>query len=308
MRIMTDDIISTQELNARMMRRATLYSLLVGLFLVCLKTGAWLATGSLSMMSSLADSLLDVIASAINFVAIRYALMPADHDHRFGHGKAEDLATLAQSAFICGSAVFLVVEAGRRLFTPLPTAHGGIGIAVMMVSLLCTLALVLYQKRVIRRTESPLVAADSLHYFTDFLMNGTVIVSIILTNAFGWTLADPIFAILIAVWLMVGAVKMALSAFDTLMDREFSDPERESIKRTVRTTQGVLGIHELRTRRSGITQFIQFHRDLDERMSLRAAHDIATRVEVQVQQLFPKAEILIHQDPRQVTENGFIRN
>lgn len=305
---MTDNIVSTLKPDAGMMRRATLYSLLVGLFLVSLKTGAWLMTGSLSMMSSLADSLLDVMASAINFVAIRYALMPADDDHRFGHGKAEDLATLAQSTFICGSAVFLVVEAGRRLFNPLPTSHGGIGIAVMIVSLACTLALVLYQKRVIRQTGSPLVTADSLHYFTDFLMNGAVIVSLILSNLLGWTLADPIFAILIALWLMVGAVKMALGAFDTLMDREFSEPERDSIKRVAQATEGVLDIHELRTRRSGITQFIQFHLDLDERISLRAAHDIATRVEVQLQALFPKAEILIHQDPRQVTQTGFIRN
>jgi ferrous-iron efflux pump FieF len=279
------------------MRRATLFSLGVGLTLVVLKTAAWLFTNSLSMLTSLADSLLDVIASTINFLAVRYALQPPDEGHRFGHGKAEDLATLAQSTFICGSGVFLVIEGIRRLLNPEALHNSAIGLAVMTVSLLMTLCLVIYQRKVVRKTSSSAIAADAMHYFADFITNISVIVALLLATFTDFSQADPIIAMLIAVFIVYGAVKIGYTACQNLMDHEFSDEERASIECMVLEHPEVAGLHDLRTRRSGIYRFIQFHLDLDEEITLKRAHIISDTVEESLLRAFPNTEILIHQDP-----------
>jgi ferrous-iron efflux pump FieF len=280
-----------------LMRRASLFSLIAGALLVFLKAIAWSFTDSLSMMSSLADSMLDVMASTLNFVAVRYALQPPDHEHRFGHGKAEDLATLAQSTFICGSGVFLIIEGLKRIFSPEPVYNSHIGIGVMVVSIIVSLCLVLYQRHVVRKTSSGVIAADAWHYFTDFLTNVGVIVALVLTTVLGWKTADPAVALAIAAYIIYGAFVMGKGAFQNLMDREFSDEERTEIKHIVRGHAQVLGLHDLRTRRSGIHAFIQFHLDLDPEISLRQAHVISDQVEDSLMQAFPRTEILIHQDP-----------
>ncbi|HEU5046630.1 MAG TPA: cation diffusion facilitator family transporter [Rickettsiales bacterium] len=281
-----------------LMRRASLMSLIVGVTLVVLKGGAWLMSDSLSLMSSLADSMLDVMASTVNFIAIRYALRPPDDDHRFGHGKAEDLATLAQSTFICGSGGFLVIEGIKRLFLPEPVYNSSIGIAVMVVSIVMTFALVLYQRHVVRKTASSAIAADAMHYFSDFLMNIGVIVAIVMASHFGWKTADPLIALIIAGGLIHGAYHMGRAAFNNLMDREFSDAEREEIKRVVLGFPDISGLHDLRTRRAGIHGFIQFHLVFCNRdISLKQAHKISDNVEEALAAIYPHTEILIHQDP-----------
>lgn len=279
------------------MRIASRMSLIVGVLLVALKGIAWLLSDSLSMMSSLADSMLDVMAATINFVAVRYALQPPDAEHRFGHGKAEDLSVLAQSTFICGSGAFLIIEGIKRLIFPETIHHGAISILIMLVSIVFTLSLVVYQRYVVKKTSSSAIASDAMHYLADLISNVGVIVALVLTGALGWKSADPIIGIGIALCLIYSAVRMALRAFHNLMDREFSDEEREKIKALVKGFPGVYGLHELRTRKSGINSFIQFHLDFaDEDISLKQAHKISDEIEDALKLVFPHTDILIHQD------------
>lgn len=289
---------TTDEMG-KMMRLATVLSLSAGVFLVIVKAIAWSFTDSLSLMSSLADSMLDVMASAVNYVAVRYALQPADDEHRFGHGKAEDLATLAQSMFISGSGLFLVIEGIKRLFSPEEVHHNFLGISIMALSLVVTFSLVLYQRHVVRHTGSTTIQADSTHYYADFLSNAAVIAALLLGHYFSWRSADPLFAIAIATYLIISSVHMGLGAFHNLMDREFTEEDRHRIEAIVLATPHVLGIHDLRTRKSGLWGFIQFHLDLPPEMPLQQAHDISDGVETTLRQTFANVEILIHQDPFQ---------
>lgn len=281
----------------RIMRFASLLSLIVGIVLVAIKTVAWLISDSLSMMSSLADSTLDVMASTINFIAVRYALQPPDKEHRFGHGKAEDLATLAQTTFICGSGAFLVIEGIKRIFWPEPLYNSYTGIAAMVVSMILNIGLILYQRHVVYKTSSSAIASDSMHYLADLISNIGVIIALMLSTSFGWKTADPIIALCIAAYILYGALNMGKDAFHNLMDHEFSDAERDKIKAIIRDFHGVAGFHELRTRKSGINNFIQFHLDfLDENISLKQAHKISDDIEDALKHVFPHTEILIHQD------------
>lgn len=282
---------------AHLMRLATTLSLTAGIFLVFIKGVAWSITDSLSMMSSLADSMLDVIASAINFVAVRYALQPPDDEHRFGHGKAEDLATLAQSTFICGSGFFLIIEGLKRTFSPEPTHHEVIGIIVMLISIIVTLSLVMFQQYVVRQTNSTTIKADSAHYYADFLSNGAVIAALILSSYMSLPVADAFFALGIAGYLIFTSCQLGYHAFQNLMDREFLPDQRGQIEALVKAMPGVLGIHDLRTRKSGLNGFIQFHLDLDPEITLSRAHAISDDVEAMLMKNFPNVEILIHQDP-----------
>jgi ferrous-iron efflux pump FieF len=290
------------EQHGRLMTLAAVSSVAVASVLIVAKLGAWIATDSVALLSTLLDSVLDVAASLVNLFAVRRALVPPDREHRFGHGKAEPLAALAQAAFICGSAVFLLFEAGQRLVTPRPVEQTGIGIAVMLLAIVLTLALVALQRRVISRTGSVAIRADSLHYVGDLLINCTVILALLLSKHLGWTWADPIFAIAIAAYLVKIAVEIAGSSFDMLMDRELPDAAREQIVQIVRAHPEVIGMHDLRTRGAGPTTFIQLHLEMDGGMTLWQAHAIADAVEKELRRAFPGAEVLIHEDPYGVAE------
>lgn len=279
------------------MRRATALSLAVASLLVLLKLGAWYATDSVSLLTSLVDSTLDIATSFINFLAVRYALLPPDEEHRFGHGKAEDIAALGQSLFIAGSGLFVVLEAIHRFITPTPLNYGWVGMSVMGFSMFATTLLVLYQRYVIRRTRSNVVASDSLHYLTDILSNFGVIVAIAIGSFSDYVYADPIIALAIAAYIFYGSYQIGLRAFHHLMDREFSGEEREKILAIIHSHPEVMGVHALKTRRSGIYSFIQFHLGLDETLPLRDAHAIADRVEMALEAAFPHSEITVHQDP-----------
>ena len=290
------------EKAAKLTRWATYASVSVASVLIVVKLGAWLYTDSLSMLSTLIDSLLDAMASVVNLFAVGHALTPPDREHRFGHGKAEPLAALGQAAFITGSAIFLLFEAGHRLIDPRPVSHTEFGIAVMIVAIILTFALTRFQAYVVKRTGSLAIEADSLHYMGDLLVNGAVIVALLLVSQLGWWAADPLFGIAIAAYIIYTAWKIARQALDMLMDRELPDEERRRIADIVAGHPEVLDLHDLRTRASGPMLFIQLHLEMDGDMSLYRAHEVADAVEEELMAAFPNAEILIHQDPHGLDE------
>jgi ferrous-iron efflux pump FieF len=285
-----------------LMRSATYAAVGVACTLIVIKLTAWLATGSVALLSTLIDSLLDVGASLVNLIAVRHALQPADRDHRFGHGKAEPLAGLAQSAFVAGSGLFLIIESAGRFTDPQQITRPLVGILVMGASIVLTFALVAFQKYVVAKTKSMAVGADSLHYTGDVLINGSVIVSLLLSSHFNIAFIDPLFAIGIAIYLLWNALGIARSSMDHLMDREFPEAEREKIKQIARTYPGVQNAHDLRTRSSGAQSFIQLHLEMDGKLTLLEAHAIADAVEQKLRDAFPEAEVIIHQDPAGLSE------
>jgi ferrous-iron efflux pump FieF len=286
----------------RLMRLATYYSVGVAVFLILAKGTAWLMTGSVALLSSLIDSGLDALASLVNLLAVHHALQPADRHHRFGHGKAEPLAGLGQSAFIIVSALLLVGEAVQRLVEPVPIANAGLGIAVMAGSVVLCGLLVAFQRSVVRRTGSVAIGSDFLHYAGDLALNLSVIVSLILSTRFGVVLADPLFALAIVVFLLCGSAAIAWRSFNLLMDHEFPDADRQCIKTICDKHPEVQSVHDLRTRSSGQRSFIQLHLELDPSMSLQRAHSISDEVEAEIRKVFPLAEVIIHQDPAGIAE------
>ncbi|MGS0679899.1 cation efflux pump FieF [Shewanella sp. 125m-7] len=266
------------------------------LTLITIKLAAWMYSGSASMLASLTDSFADALASIVNFIAIRYAIVPADQDHRYGHGKAEPLASLAQSAFILGSAFFLMLHGSERLINPVEVQHATLGVIVSVIAILLTLALVMLQKRALAATSSTVVEADALHYKSDLFLNAAVLLALVLSQ-YGWWWADGLFAVLIALFIGQQAVGLAYRSVQSLLDRELDDETRERITRLAKQDPQVKGIHDLRTRESGKTMFIQFHLELDGTLSLHQAHKIAVETSERVRAEFVESEVIIHQDP-----------
>ena len=294
---------SSQEADrGRLMRLATYAAVATACTLIVVKLAAWVLTDSVALLSTLIDSTLDAAASFVNLVAVRHALQPADQEHRFGHGKAEPLAGLGQAAFIAGSALFLIIEASGRVFNPVPVTRGEVGIGVMLFSIALTIALVAFQKRVVAKTDSVAVGADSLHYAGDVLINISVIVSIALATLFGLHWLDPLFAIGIAGYLLYNAAGVFRGSFDLLMDREFPDEDRTAIRAIATAHPEVRNMHDLRTRSAGHYGFIQLHLEMDPRITLARAHAISDEVEAQIRAAFPHAEVIIHQDPAGIQE------
>jgi ferrous-iron efflux pump FieF len=282
---------------ARMRQRATYASVAVALTLIVAKLAAYLVTESISLLSSLIDSSTDLLASVVTLVGVRHALRPPDTTHRYGHGKAEALAALAQAAFVTGSAVFLTYEAINRLVKPQQVEEGLVGIAVMVLSILLTAVLIMYQRRVILRTGSVAIGADRLHYSGDLFMNVAVIVSLALTGLTGWPQLDPLFALGIAAFLVYGASGIARSSLGVLMDRELGHADRDHIRGIVMAHDATRGMHDLRTRNAGNALFIELHLELDSDMTLGEAHDVADEIERRLIGAFPHAEVLVHQEP-----------
>ena len=295
------------EQAASLMRLATYASVAVAALLIVVKFGAWVMTDSVSLLSTLIDSLMDVAASLVNLFAVRHALQPADQEHRFGHGKAEPLSGLAQAAFISGSAAFLLIESAERIFNPKSIENSEIGLATMVFAICATVLLVIFQKYVIRRTGSVAIRADSLHYQADVLVNASVIVSLLLATELGWSAADPLFAIAIAAYIVWGAWRIARSALDQLMDRELPDEDRQRIFDIAAKHADVSDMHDLRTRSSGTQVFIQLHLEMSGKMSLGEAHEISDQVMLDVQRAYPNAEVLIHADPEELEEEHAVQ-
>ncbi|MCA0200638.1 MAG: cation diffusion facilitator family transporter [Proteobacteria bacterium] len=287
---------------AALMRLATRAAVACAVLLIAVKTWAYLRTGSVALLSSLADSALDLLASGLNLIAVRLALTPADDSHRFGHGKAEPLSGLGQAAFVAGSAVLIIVQAISRLHDPSPVAEAGIGIGVTLFSIAVTLGLVTLQRYVIARTSSMAISADSLHYTGDLLLNASVIAALVLASmpGFGW--ADPVFGIAISVFILVNAIRIAVRSVDALMDRELPAEERERIIAVALKHPKVKRVHELRTRSSGVQKHIQMHIVLDPDLKLLEAHRICDDVERAIEGEFPGVDIIIHEDPDGIPE------
>ena len=288
---------SALETRASLTARAAMASVATALFLLGLKAYAAWATGSVAMLGSLADTALDVIASLITLFGVRVAAAPADSDHRFGHGKAESLAALAQVGIITFSAMGIGWRAVDRLLGGAVTANGEYGIAVSVVAIAATLALIAYQKSVIRRTGSIAIGTDRLHYQSDLLLNLSVIVAIALEQYAGLIGADPLFGVGIALWLLWGAWRASSHAVDQLMDKEWPDERRRAFVAVAARHPEGRGIHDLRTRSSGAHEFAQFHMWIDPQMSVAEAHRVVDEIEAELAREFPGVEVLIHLDP-----------
>ena len=298
---MNDTVISTEE-RSRLTARAAMASTAMAVTLIILKAYAALKTSSMAMLGSLTDSSLDLIASLIVLLAVRIAAAPADHEHRFGHGKAEALAALVQVIIITVSAIFIGFRAVQRLIAGAETGQAELGIGVSVVAIVLTIGLITYQRYVVRRTGSLAIGTDRLHYASDLMLNGSVIVALVLDQFFGLVGADAIFGVLIALWLAWGAWHSSTEALHQLMDREWPDEQRQKFLDACKEYPELKGLHDLRTRSSGTHDFAQFHVWVPADWTVQEAHDRLDAIEEELQQRFPATEILIHVDPEGQTD------
>ncbi len=277
--------------------RAALASVAMACFLLVLKGFAALHTGSVAMLGSLADTGLDLLASLVTLYGVKLAAEPADNDHRFGHGKAEALAALFQVVLITASAAAIGWRAIVRFGAPQVNEDANLGIGVSLAAIVATFALLAYQRSVIRKTGSVAILADNVHYQSDVLLNVAVIAALVLDQYLGITGADPVFGIAIALWLVWGAFQASSRAIDMLMDKEWSEDQREAFLEVAARQPGLKGIHDFRTRRAGAHDFAQFHMEVSRDLTVGQAHDIVERVERSLRDVFPRVEVLIHLDP-----------
>ena len=302
---MSDTAVSP-ELRAKLTTRAAFASIAMAVTLIALKAFAALETSSMAMLGSLADSGLDLVASLVVLLGVRVAALPADWDHRFGHGKAEALASLVQVSLITISAIFIGFRAVERLLSGAQTSDAELGIGVSILAIVLTAALITYQRHVVRRTGSLAIGTDRLHYSSDLFLNGSVIVALALDQFAGLKGADAVFGLLIALWLLWGAWSASSNALDQLMDREWPDELRERFLAAAKEYPELAGLHDLRTRSSGTHYFAQFHVWVPAHWTVRQAHDRLDVVEEELQRRFPGTEILIHVDPEGQTDRETI--
>lgn len=281
----------------KLVKKATYASVAVAFLLMGMKYFAWLITDSVSLLATLVDSFLDAGASILNLFAVRHAMQPPSEEYKFGHGKAEALAALGQALFIIGSSIFLMFEAYEKFYAPEPVTETTIGIIIMVASIAITLILVRYQQNVVRQTKSLAISADSLHYFSDVLINSGVILSLLGTWYFGWAWLDPVFGFILAIYILFTAVQIVKEPLQVLMDKELNEESRLLIAKIVTSVKNVKGFHELKTRSSGPRVFIQLHIDMDKNLSFQQAHDTAEEVIRKIEASFPGAEVLVHEDP-----------
>lgn len=283
--------------RAQLTRNAALASVAVALLLIALKGYAAWTTHSVAMLGSLADSGLDLIASLVTLYGVRIAATPADTDHRFGHGKAEAIAALFQVVLISISAIGIAWRAIDRMIHGAATANAEYGIGVSLIAIGATLLLVAYQRRIIRATGSVAIRADNVHYQSDLLLNGAVIAALLIDHYAGLSGVDPLFGIGIALWLAWGAYRASHQAIDQLMDREWPEERRQQFLRAASQHPELKGIHDLRTRTSGMKDFVQFHVWVSPDITVRDAHRVMDEIEAKLAKQFPGVEILIHPDP-----------
>ena len=292
----------TAEERGRLTARAAFASSAMAVTLIIMKTYAAVKTSSMAMLGSLADSGLDLVASLIVLLAVRIAAQPADHEHRFGHGKAEALAALVQVILISFSAMFIAFRSTQRLINGAETGQAELGIGVSAIAMVLTVALITYQRHVVKRTGSLAIGTDRLHYSSDLLLNGSVIAALVLDQVAGLKGSDAVFGILIALWLLWGAWSASSHALNQLMDREWPDERREEFLAAAKQYPELAGLHDFRTRSSGTHYFAQFHVWVPADWTGKEAHDRLDRIEEELQSRFPDTEILIHVDPEGQTD------
>ncbi len=284
------------EQHARLLRLATGAALATALTLALVKAVAWWLSGSVSLLAGLTDSLLDGAASLLNLIAVHYSLRPADDDHRYGHGKAEALAGLGQALFIGVSAVLVAIHGVQRLLDPQPLGDTGAGIAVMVLSIVLTAVLLLFQRHVVRTTGSTAIHADSLHYRSDLLLNASILVALLLAGA-GLVWLDAAFGIGISGIILWSALGIVREAAAVLMDEELAPQHTERMHALACGVPDVLGAHDLRTRRSGTLWFVQMHVELPAELTLEEAHARCEAVSAAIRAEFPQSDVLVHADP-----------
>ena len=292
---------TTSPEHARLLRLATRASVAVACTLIIAKAIAWWLSGSVSMLAGLTDSALDGVTSLLNLLAVHYALRPADDDHRYGHGKAESLAGMAQALFIGGSAVLIAFQAYERLKHPEPLGAPWLSIGVIVFSLLLTVALLMLQHRVIKQTGSNAVRADSLHYRSDLLLNGSILIALVLAGL-GFEQLDAWFGLGIAAYILWSAIQIARESFSVLMDEELPADVSQHMLELACSVPGVLGAHDLRTRISGNHWFVQLHLELPGELTLSVAHGISDQAADAIHKAYPRAEVLVHADPQEVVK------
>jgi ferrous-iron efflux pump FieF len=284
--------------HRRLLHLATRASLAVASVLILCKAVAWYLSGSVSLLAGLTDSILDGAASFLNLLAVHYSLRPADEDHRYGHGKAEALAGMGQALFIGVSAVFIAIQGAERLRSPAPIGEAGIGIAVMVLSLVLTLGLLMLQHKVVKETGSTAVRADSLHYRSDLMLNGSILIALLLAH-WGYPQVDALFGLAISLYILWSAFQIGKESSAILMDQELDPGVAQDMLALACAVPGVIGAHDLRTRMSGQHWFVQLHLELPGTLSLSAAHALCEQVEAAIIAQFPKAEVLVHADPEE---------
>lgn len=290
-----------KEEDLRLLKLAPVFSVIAAVVIAITKAYSWYSTDSASILASLMDALLDLSTSVINFIALRAALEPPDHDHRFGHNKIEDLAVFGQSLIFFSSGIITIYNSTMHIVSPREIDNISIGIASMAICSVITFFLVLYQTLVIRRTKSSIVEADRLHFFTDLLSNILVILSLYISSKF-W-LVDPVLGALIGLYIIRGSYGLFKKSIRNLIDQEMHDDERQKIIGIISKHNEVLGIHELKTRCAGSKAFIQFHLELKGSMSLYKAHEISDKIMHAINKQYPYAEVTIHQDPAGLEED-----
>lgn len=286
----------------RLKKTATIASVSLAISLSLLKTFGALYTGSLAVLSSMIDSLADIFASSVTFIAVKFASRPASYDHRYGYGKAESISALIQSAFIAGSGIFVMYDGFSRLLEPRKVEQTATGIIIMLISLISTLALIIFQKYVTKRTQSQAISADSAHYTIDVMTNGSIIVSLLIVQYFDISWFDTLTAFAFSTYLLINAYHLARNAVKILTDAELDDDIRSSVIKLVHSIPFTKGMHDLRTRDLGGTYMFEFHLELDGNLSLYDAHDLTDMVEDEILEAYPNSQIIIHQDPAGIKE------
>ncbi|NQE62350.1 cation diffusion facilitator family transporter [Caulobacter sp. RHG1] len=284
--------------NAKATRNVALLSVATATILIGVKAVAWKASGSVAILASLSDSCLDLVASLVTLFAVRYAQAPPDAEHRFGHGKAEAFSSLMQGGLVFASGALIGREAFHAFLNPRPVEHGVIGIVVMLISIALTLALITAQSRVLKATGSIAISGDRAHYAADLGSNAVALVGVAAASWLGLSWVDAAAGLIVALWLIWGAIGVFREASGQLMDHELPEEDRARILELATADPRILGVHQLRTRASGPYVHMQMHADLAADISLAEAHTIMVEAESRLLAAFPAADILIHPDPR----------
>ena len=287
----------------RIKQVAALAAVMISILLIGIKAVAWHSSRSITLLSSLTDSVIDSMASLVNLIAIYHSLKPADREYRFGYGKIEALAALGQSIFIFGSALFILKEATDRFWAPVDIQHMDMVLLSTLPSIALTLILIAIQRKAITETNSLAIRADHTHYQSDLFMNVGILVVLGVGNYFHVPLLDPLFGAAIAFYIMIAAWKILKDSLKVLMDQELPLNQRQAIIEIMLEHPKVSGYHLLRTRTSGAGEFIQAHLEMDGSLSLIEAHDIAHEVEHNIRKAYPRADIILHQDPSHLDED-----
>lgn len=288
--------------NKRLKKLAVIASVCLAVLLSVFKFFAFLRTDSLAIFSSFVDSLTDLFASVISFIAIYFSTKPATSSHRYGYGKTEALSALLQAMFVGSSGIFVIYDSIQRLINPVLITDIPMGITTMILSVCATLFLVLFQTFVARKTNSLAIKADRAHYTVDFLTNAAVICSLILVYFFDFIYFDIIAALFISAYLLYSAYSLAKEAVELITDKELPAEIREKVTDIVEKSKGILGLHDFRTRSLGDIYYFELHLEIDGKISLLEAHKIASTVEQRILKVYPNSQILIHQDPYGIRE------